>query len=127
MEQLKKVEIGEVIEGVIVGIQQYGAFVRLKNNEEGLIHVSEVKEGYVKKIGNEFRVGQKVRVKVMDIDPYNEQISLSTRALQASTLRKEKRHFWTSRSVKLGFKGCKEELEKEIEKRGCEKRKDKVI
>ncbi|QNQ81933.1 CvfD/Ygs/GSP13 family RNA-binding post-transcriptional regulator [Lactobacillus sp. PV012] len=114
---MKKVEIGEVVEGKISGIQQYGAFVRLENGEEGLIHVSEVREGYIAKIGEEFSVGQLVKVKVIDIDPYNGQISLSTRALQPSKMRRERRHFWTSKSVKIGFKGCEEELKKEIEKR----------
>ena len=118
---MKKVKIGDTIEGKIIGIQQYGVFVRLKNGEEGLVHVSEIKEEYVEEIGKEFLVGQKVKVKVIDIDPYNEQLSLSTRALQKSKIRKEYKHFWTSKSVKIGFKPCREELVKELEKRGCEK------
>ncbi|MEG2709171.1 MAG: S1 RNA-binding domain-containing protein, partial [Vagococcus sp.] len=56
-------KIGMVINGKITGIQPYGAFVSLDNNQQGLIHVSEVKHGFIKNIADELEVGQKVTVK----------------------------------------------------------------
>ena len=72
-------KIGMVINGKITGIQPYGAFVSLDNNQQGLIHVSEVKHGFIKNIADELEVGQKVTVKVIDIDEYTQKISLSLR------------------------------------------------
>ena len=40
--------VGQVIEGVVTGIQPYGAFVYLDSETKGLIHISEISQGYVK-------------------------------------------------------------------------------
>ena len=37
-----KYQIGQVIEGTVNGIQEYGVFVKLDNNKEGLLHISEI-------------------------------------------------------------------------------------
>ena len=45
-----QVKIGDIVHGKISGIQQYGIFVRLDSQIEGLIHISEIHGGYVKDI-----------------------------------------------------------------------------
>ncbi len=77
-------KIGDKVEGVITGIQPYGAFVQLDEKTQGLIHISELKHAYVKDINAIVNVGDKVEVAILDIDEYSKKISLSMRSLQES-------------------------------------------
>ena len=105
-------KIGMVINGKITGIQPYGAFVSLDNNQQGLIHVSEVKHGFIKNIADELEVGQKVTVKVIDIDEYTQKISLSLRVLQPSPgVVNRKKKFFTNKNKKIGFSTIEEKLD----------------
>lgn len=111
-----QVKIGDIVHGRISGIQQYGIFVRLDSKVEGLIHISEIHGGYVKDIGREYQVGETIKVQVIDIDPYSNQISLSRRAVlpEVKEARKKRVHFWTSKRVKKGFTPLKEVLSTQI-------------
>ncbi|OYS00990.1 RNA-binding protein [Lactobacillus taiwanensis] len=111
-----QVKIGDIVEGKISGIRQYGIFVRLDSKREGLIHISEIHGGYVKDIGREYQVGETIKVQVLDIDPYSNQISLSRRAVlpEVKEARKKRVHFWTSKRVKNGFSPLKEILNNQI-------------
>lgn len=73
--------IGDIVEGEITGIQNYGVFVSLSEEEQGLIHISECRHGYVTDFDDFLKVGDKVKVIVVDIDEYTKKISLSMRAL----------------------------------------------
>ena len=112
-----QVKIGDIVHGKISGIQQYGIFVRLDSQIEGLIHISEIHGGYVKDIGREYQVGESIKVQVIDIDPYSNQISLSRRAVlpEVEEARKKRVHFWTSKRAKKGFMPLKEDLNKQIQ------------
>lgn len=99
-------KIGMVIKGKITGIQPYGAFVSLDNNQQGLIHVSEVKHGFIKNISDELEIGQSVTVKIIDIDEYTKKISLSLRALETLDIPsnvKPKRHRRRRYTPQIGF------------------------
>lgn len=61
-------EIGEIVEGRITSITSFGAFVALSDSKSGMIHISEVSEGFVKDINQFLKVGQSVRVKVCSVD-----------------------------------------------------------
>ncbi|MFC6348225.1 CvfD/Ygs/GSP13 family RNA-binding post-transcriptional regulator [Vagococcus carniphilus] len=106
-------KIGMIISGKITGIQPYGAFVSLDGNHQGLIHVSEVKHGFIKNISEELEIGQEVTVKVIDIDEYTKKISLSLRVLQETppaVYRKKK--YFTNKNKKIGFASIEERLDK---------------
>ena len=76
------VELNAVLKGKVTGIQSFGAFVALDGeNTQGLIHISEVSNTYVKDINEFLKVGQEVEVKVIKIDEEKNKISLSIRAL----------------------------------------------
>lgn len=76
------VEVGAVLNGKVTGIQSFGAFVALEGQEtQGLIHISEVSNTYVKDINEFLTVGQDVQVKVIKVDTEKNKISLSIRAL----------------------------------------------
>lgn len=79
---MKNYKVGDVVTGIVTGIQPYGAFVSLSDDTQGLIHISEITYGYVRDINDFLQVGQAVKVKVLEIDKKESKISLSLRALQ---------------------------------------------
>lgn len=68
----KAMRIGDRLSGTISGIQSYGVFVKLDDDHQGLIHISELKHGFVSDLNSKYKVGDKVDVIVMGIDEYNQ-------------------------------------------------------
>ena len=75
---------GQLVEGEIVRLSEFGAFVRLMDGIEGLIHISELDEAHVEKPEDVVQVGQNVKMKIIKIDIPERKISLSIRAHKAS-------------------------------------------
>lgn len=75
------VEVGQKISGRVTGITNFGAFVALPDNQSGLVHISEVSDGFVKDINDILTVGDEVIVKVLKITP-DGKINLSIRKAQ---------------------------------------------
>ena len=73
-------EVGAVVEGVVTGITNFGAFVQLPEGKVGLIHISEVSNVFVKDVHDFLKDQQKVTVKVVSVDA-NGKIGLSLKAL----------------------------------------------
>lgn len=76
-----KPEKGSIYEGKITSITNFGAFVSLPDGPDGLVHISEVSNGFVKDINELFTVGQTVKVKVISIAE-NGKIALSIKQAQ---------------------------------------------
>ncbi|HEX9902367.1 MAG TPA: polyribonucleotide nucleotidyltransferase [Acidobacteriota bacterium] len=74
-------EIGKVYEGEIVRLEEYGAFVEILPNIVGLLHISEVAPFRIRSIRDHLRLGQVIKVKVLNIDEGNK-IKLSKRVLE---------------------------------------------
>ncbi len=74
-------EVGAILEGTVVNITNFGAFVDI-DGKTGLVHISEVADNYVKDIKDFLKAGEKVKVKVVSIDP-NGKVSLSIKQAQA--------------------------------------------
>lgn len=83
--ELKKKE-GEIVVGTVVGIVEFGVFVDLGKGIEGLIHLSELTWGPRKPAREIVRKKQKIKVKILNVDPEEERVSLS--------LRQTKSHPW---------------------------------
>ena len=105
-------KIGDKLKGTITGIQPYGAFVELENNTTGLIHISEIKTGFVENIREHLKLGQKVCVQVIDFDEYSEKTSLSMRTLEDEKQRAPRHHRFTSDRYKIGFAPLAKQLPK---------------
>lgn len=105
-------KIGMIKKGVITGIQPYGAFVSLDDDQQGLIHVSEIQHGFTKNINDYLKVNQAVEVQVIDIDEYSQKISLSMRTLQDRFQPHvyKKKHYFTSKKRKTGFEPIAEAM-----------------
>jgi small subunit ribosomal protein S1 len=85
-----KYEVGDEVEGVITGVVDFGAFVKLEEGLEGLIHISEIDWGLVDDPRNFVKVGQKIKAKVIEIK--DGKISMSLKQLKANP--------WTEASIK---------------------------
>ncbi len=68
---------GEIVEGVVKTITNFGAFIDLGNGVTGLVHISEVSDGFVKDVSEYLEQNQKVKVKVLAVDEANKKITLS--------------------------------------------------
>jgi len=78
---LKEPEVGEVYEGTVTGIKEFGAFVEILPGKEGLLHISEMANYRVERVEDVLNVGDKVTVKVKGLDEKSGKISLSRKAL----------------------------------------------
>ena len=65
---VEPVEVGAIYEGEVVRIMNFGAFVQLAPNKDGLIHISKLSRDRVAKVEDVVNIGDKVRVKVLEID-----------------------------------------------------------
>lgn len=61
-------QIGEVVEGTVLNITDFGAFVQLPEGKTGLVHISEIANTYVKNVNDFLKENEKVKVKVLSID-----------------------------------------------------------
>ena len=119
----KKYEVGEKLTGKVTGIQPYGAFVALDENTQGLVHISEIRYGFVKDNHDYIAVGEEVEVKILEVNEEEGKISLSIRALQDPPPKNEK---YTKKSLQAhvnerdaeGFNSLKEKLQDWIEQSG---------
>jgi len=75
-----EVEVGTVYTGKVVKLMDFGAFVRVVGQTDGLVHISQIANHRVEKVSDELKEGQEVRVKVLDVDR-NGRIRLSMKAL----------------------------------------------
>ena len=73
---VKEPEVGEVYDGEVVGIKDFGAFVRLTPSKDGLLHISKVANGRVGRVEDVLDLGDVVKVQVTEVDPKTGKISL---------------------------------------------------
>jgi polyribonucleotide nucleotidyltransferase len=74
-------EIGQVYKGKVKTIVQFGAFVEILPNKDGLLHISEIEWRKVQNVEDVLKEGQEVEVKIIDIDPKSGKIKLSRKEL----------------------------------------------
>ena len=75
---------GDVFEGEVKSLTNFGAFVEVADGIQGLVHVSEISNKHVDKPSDVLKVGQAVKVKVLNIDPSDRRISLSIKAADSN-------------------------------------------
>ena len=105
---MNSINIGDVIEVVVTGIQKYGAFVLINDKYDGLIHISEISSGYVKNINDYIKIGDKIFAQVVDIDEENNKFKLSIKNID---YRNDGRIINDSDSYSNGFEPLKEHLD----------------
>ena len=73
---VKEPEVGEQFDGEVVGIKDFGAFVKLTPGKDGLLHISRVANGRVASVEDVLALGDVVKVEVLEVDPKTGKISL---------------------------------------------------
>jgi 4-hydroxy-3-methylbut-2-enyl diphosphate reductase len=76
---VERFPVGEVVDGKVVRITDFGAFVELEPGLDGLVHISQCSTTRVAKVEDAVKVGDEVKVKVLGVDPEKKRISLSIR------------------------------------------------
>lgn len=84
---------GTILEGVVESLQTYGAFVDLKDGLSGLVHISQISQKRIKKPSEVLKVGDKVKVKVLNTN--DGKISLSIKAVEEAQEAEEREEFDT--------------------------------
>jgi polyribonucleotide nucleotidyltransferase len=74
-------EVGSTYEGTVKSIKEFGAFVEFLPKKEGLLHISEISWKRLESMNGIFKEGEKVKVKLLDIDPKTGKFKLSRKAL----------------------------------------------
>ncbi len=80
MAIVKEYQVGEIIEGPIVKMLEFGAIVQIDSGHDGMIHISELKDGFVKKVDDVVKLGDVVKAKIIKVDQGGK-IGLSLKAM----------------------------------------------
>lgn len=79
--EIKKIEEGQIVEGVVTGIKPYGAFVKMENGLSALVHIEDMSVARIKSPLERLKIGQKANFVVKSIDREKNKILLSYKEL----------------------------------------------
>ena len=74
-------EVGEIINGIVCGMEAYGIFVSFDNGYHGMIHISEISDKFVKDITSVAQIGDEISCEILEIDHEAKKIKLSIKNL----------------------------------------------
>ncbi len=87
VREITDVQAGMVLEGVVTNVTKFGAFVDIGVHQDGLVHISELSNRFIKDPAEAVKTGQIVKVKVLSVDAKTKRIALSIKALTAPAQR----------------------------------------
>ena len=111
---MSKYKTGEIVLGCVTGIEKYGIFVNLDEYYSGLIHISEVSSAFVRNIHDYVKVGETIKVKVLEEDEKSHQVKLSIKDFD---YRMGKKKTEKIQETKHGFSTLKASLNDWIEQK----------
>ena len=82
-------EIGSIVEGAVVDVVKFGAFVKIRGGKTGLIHISQISKDFVREVSDHVTVGSHVAAKIISIDDKG-RIQLSLKNISPDDLEKFK-------------------------------------
>jgi len=97
-EIIERYKVGEEIDGTITGIVDFGVFVKVEDGLEGLVHISEIDWALVEDPRKLFKVGDKVKVKIIEIK--DGKVSLSIKALKENPWKNAEKKYKKGEIVK---------------------------
>ncbi len=89
IDELKDLQAGMILEGVITNVAAFGAFVDIGVHQDGLVHISALANTFVKDPHTFVKVGQIVKVKVLEVDEKRKRIALTMRLADASETKRK--------------------------------------
>ncbi|HEY1580716.1 MAG TPA: Tex family protein [Terracidiphilus sp.] len=87
VREIADVQAGMILEGIVTNVTKFGAFVDVGVHQDGLVHISELSNRYIKEPSEAVKAGQIVKVKVLSVDTRAKRIALSVKALAEPSLR----------------------------------------
>lgn len=111
---MKKFKEKDIIEAKVTGIQEYGAFVNIDNEHDGLIHISEISYGYVKNINDYVKIGDKIHAEVINVDDKTNQLRLSIKDID---YKNDGSRLKRIAETKSGFEPLKDNLDEWINRK----------
>ncbi len=125
---LADLQPGMVLKGKVTRLERYGAFVGLGVERDGLVHVSEIAEGYVKDPAECLSLGEPVEVRVVSVDRRKKQIELSMKGLPAGEPAEieEAEEEEPASAIELALKEAMAQSSQKSESKGRRKRKKTV-
>jgi len=97
-EEVKKLNVGDMIEGEITEVTDFGAFVKLSENLDALIHSSEIDWKFIEDPRNILHIGDKIKAKIINLD--GGRVSLSLKALKPDPWEKVEEKFQVGQTIK---------------------------
>ncbi len=74
-------EVGKIVSGSVTGVESYGIFVNLLDYYNGLIHISEISDGFVRDISDYVKIGDTIKAKVLEVDEEKFQVKLTIKGI----------------------------------------------
>lgn len=111
---MAKYRKGNIIKGKVTGIENYGIFLNIDDDHNGLIHISEISYRFVKNISDIINVGETIYVKVIDVDRNSNHLKLSIKDINYRSGEKRKSVIL---ETKNGFMPLKDNLDYWIKKK----------
>ena len=105
---MKKYKIGDIIKGKVTGIEDYGIFLLVDNDVTGLIHISEISDGFVKNVSDYAEIGETMKAEVIEYDEINNRLKLSIKNEGCS--RRSKKNV-PIKETEAGFTGLSKQLD----------------
>lgn len=105
---------GKIVTGQVTGIEKYGIFVSLDEFYSGLIHISEISDGFVKNINDYVNIGETIKAKVVETDDKLYHVKLSIKNMKYRTTRKKE---FKLKEIARGFAPLEEKMSIWIEEK----------
>jgi competence ComEA-like helix-hairpin-helix protein len=93
--KIEDVHVGMIVPGSVTNLTRFGAFVDIGVKQDGLVHVSEIAHKYITDPGEVLKLGQKVNVKIMEVDVARKRIALSIKQTEEAPARETNSKFKT--------------------------------
>jgi uncharacterized protein len=90
VKEIGDLQEGMTLEGIVTNVTKFGAFVDVGVHQDGLVHISELSNQFVKEPGDVVKVGQIVKVHVLSADPKTKRIALSMKTPGAKPAQRQK-------------------------------------
>ena len=74
---MQEYNIGDIVEGIVSGIESYGIFVKINDNHTGLIHISEIDNNFIKDINEYVKINEKIYAEVIGFNEDKTRLNLS--------------------------------------------------
>lgn len=91
VEEIKDLQVGMILEGTVTNVANFGAFVDIGVHQDGLVHISMLSNSFVDDPHKVVKVGDVVKVKVLEVDVARKRIALSMRLDEKLTVRSEEK------------------------------------